>query len=80
MHLAVARPLITVAADLAGLPLNPGLWGWTLILIAIAIIDFGLWPRFHRIAMDRGWILGPGGRVPQPRPDLGRWWRYWPYA
>lgn len=80
VHLAIARPLLLIMADMAGIPLNPGLWGWTLILIAIAVIDFGLWPTLHRAAMRRNWILGPGGRVPKPRPDMGWWWRYWPYA
>jgi hypothetical protein len=35
-------------------------------------------PALHGRALRRGWILGPGGRIPQPRPDW--WWRCWPYA
>ena len=47
-------------------------------LIGILIADLVLWFRLHKFWLDRGWILGPGGRIPRPRK--GWMWRYWPYA
>ncbi len=81
-YLATARPMIASLDEL--LPANDlmtvrlDMSDWALILLGIFIADLVLWFRMHKFALDRGWILGPGGRIPQPRK--GWLWRYWPYA
>jgi len=82
VHLASAKPLVVglVALFVSGSDSvwRPGVGDWTLIFLAIMLIDFVLWPRLHRASLARDWTIGPGGRIPQPRDNW--WWRYWPYA
>ncbi len=75
-QLAMAKPAILALAAVVGFTFTRADWAWALPLIVAAGI--GAWPWLHERALRRGWILGPGGRIPQPRPNW--WWRYWPYA
>ena len=82
IHFAIAKPLIVSLDALFSanslMTFKPDFWDWVIILTGIFIADLVLWFRMHKFALDRGWILGPGGRIPQPRK--GWMWRYWPYA
>lgn len=84
IHLAIARPLILAiieATSTNSLTVwRPDLWDWSMMLTAIIIVDLALWPLAHQMSLKRNWTLGPGGRIPRPRKDIGIWWRYWPYA
>lgn len=75
-QLAMAKPAAVAVFALLGHSFSRADWAWLLPLIVAAGI--ALWPFLHEGALRRGWILGPGGRIPQPRPNW--WWRYWPYA
>jgi hypothetical protein len=48
------------------------------MLVVVLVFDLAVWPRLHKLALAKNWILGPAGRVPHERPGIG--WRYWPYA
>ena len=82
VHLAIARPFFDAIVSLwSGTPLGanrPDMMVWSALLCAILVADLAMWPALHRLAHQRNWILGPGGRAPTPREN--RWWRYWPYA
>ena len=75
-HLAMTRPLVLAITGPLEITLHRGDWAW--ILIAICITGFAAWPVLHEQSLRHNWTLGPGGRIPQPRPNW--WWRYWPYA
>lgn len=75
-QLAMAKPTVAALGALAGFTFTRADWGWLLPLIVVGGIV--AWPFLHAAALRRGWILGPGGRIPQPRANW--WWRYWPYA
>lgn len=82
IHFAIAKPVI-LAIDATFrvnslVALKPDMGDWSLILTGIFVADLVLWFGLHKFSLDRGWILGPGGRIPQPRK--GWMWRYWPYA
>lgn len=74
--LAMTRPIVIAVIGPMGLYLERADWVW----ILLGIIGFGMaaWPWMHEQSLQRGWTLGPGGRIPQPRNNW--WWRYWPYA
>lgn len=74
VQLALARPLVTALSP--DTTLDPQ--GWAVLLTAVLAIDLAAWPLLHHVWLSRGWTLGPGARIPEPRPGL--WWRYWPYA
>ncbi len=76
MHFAIAKP--TLLAFTTPLGWTPDLTEWTIMLTVVMVFDLAVWPRLHKLALAKGWILGPGGRVPEERP--GWVWRYWPYA
>lgn len=75
-QLAMAKPTAVAVFALLGHAFSRADWAWLIPLIVAGGI--ALWPWLHERALRRGWILGPGGRIPQPRPNW--WWRYWPYA
>ena len=75
-QLAMAKPTVTALGLVMGFTFTRADWGWLLPLIVVGGI--AAWPWMHERALRRGWILGPGGRIPQPRANW--WWRYWPYA
>ncbi len=75
-QLAMAKPTLIALGALVGFGFGPADWAWALPLILVGGI--AAWPWLHERALRRGWILGPGGRIPRPRPNW--WWRYWPYA
>jgi hypothetical protein len=76
MHLAIARPVVLGIATPLGIEID--ITGWIIITAVIILIDIAMWPWLHHLSLRRGWILGPGGRVPKERK--GWVWRYWPYA
>lgn len=76
IHFAIAKPLMLAAVTPLGMTMS--LTQWSAILCAVLVADLVLWPFLHHISLRRGWTLGPGGRIPQPRK--GWLWRYWPYA
>lgn len=76
IHFAIAKPMLL--ALIAPLDATMSLTQWSVILCLVLITDLVLWPFLHHISLRRGWTLGPGGRIPQPRK--GWLWRYWPYA
>lgn len=84
IHLAIARPFILGLSEFLSTNSltmwRPDIWEWTALLTTIAVIDFLIWPFLHKLSLALNWTLGPGGRIPQPRPGMGFWWRYWPYA
>ncbi len=75
-HLAMTRPMVLAVTGPLGLTLERSDWVW--ILIAIIAAGMAAWPMLHEQSLRHNWTLGPGGRIPQPRPNW--WWRYWPYA
>ena len=75
-HLAMTRPLVLAVTGPFGLTLSRSDWVW--ILIGIIAAGMSAWPALHEQSLRHNWTLGPGGRIPQPRPNW--WWRYWPYA
>lgn len=82
VHFAITKPVI-VGLDAmmranSLMTWKPDISDWTLILTGIFVADLVIWFRLHKFWLNRGWILGPGGRIPQPR--RGWIWRYWPYA
>ena len=82
IHLAIIKPLI-VALDATFrsnslMVYRPDVQDWTIILTGIFVADLVMWFWLHKFSLSRGWTLGPGGRIPQPRK--GWMWRYWPYA
>jgi len=82
IHLASAKPLIYGLSEAFAVDSlmvwRPDMTEWAIMLTAIMVINFAIWPWLHRGSLARNWTLGPGGRIPQPRK--GWWWRYWPYA
>jgi hypothetical protein len=74
--LAMTRPMVLAITGPLELTLGRADWAW--ILIAVCVIGFFAWPALHEQSLRHNWTLGPGGRIPQPRPNW--WWRYWPYA
>ena len=82
IHFAIIKPLI-VALDATFrsnslMVYRPDVQDWTIILTGIFVADLVMWFWLHKFSLSRGWTLGPGGRIPQPRK--GWMWRYWPYA
>jgi len=75
-HLAMTRPLVLAITGPLGLTLERSDWVW--ILLGIIAAGMAVWPVLHEQSLRHNWTLGPGGRIPQPRPNW--WWRYWPYA
>lgn len=75
-QMAMLKPAAIAVGAALGFTLTRFDWAWLFPLIGA--IGIGAWPWLHERALRRGWILGPGGRIPQPRPTW--WWRYWPYA
>jgi hypothetical protein len=75
-QLAMTRPIVIAIIGPMGLYLDRSDWVW----ILLGIIAFGMvaWPWMHEQSLQRGWTLGPGGRIPQPRDNW--YWRYWPYS
>ncbi len=76
VHLAVAKPLVLAFTEPLGLTL--GFYDWMAMFFVIILIDLVAWPFLHHISLERGWTLGPGGRIPRVRD--GWLWRFWPYA
>jgi hypothetical protein len=74
--LAMTRPLVLALIGPMGLYLDRADWGW--ILLGICVGGMVAWPWMHERSLQRGWTLGPGGRIPQPRNNW--YWRYWPYS
>jgi hypothetical protein len=75
-QLAMTRSIVIAIIGPMGLYLARSDWVW----ILLGIIAFGMiaWPWMHEQSLRRGWTLGPGGRIPQPRNNW--YWRYWPYS
>ncbi len=73
---ASAKPLMLALGPLLGFAFARSDWGWLAPLILFG--GMAIWPWMHERSLRRGWTLGPGGRIPQPRPNW--WWRYWPYS
>jgi len=74
--LAMTRPIVIAIIGPMGLYLDRSDWVW--LLLAICVGGMAAWPWMHEQSLQRGWTLGPGGRIPQPRNNW--WWRYWPYS
>jgi hypothetical protein len=75
-HLAMTRAIGLAIAGPLGFTLDRG--DWMLVLLAIVVVGMAVWPVMHEQSLRRGWTLGPGGRIPQPRDNW--YWRYWPYS
>jgi hypothetical protein len=75
-HLAMTRTIGLSIAGPLGFTLDRG--DWMLVLLAIVVVGMAAWPTMHEQSLRRGWTLGPGGRIPQPRDNW--YWRYWPYS
>jgi len=75
-HLAMTRSIGLAIAGPLGFTLDRG--DWMLVLLAIIVAGMVAWPTMHEQSLRRGWTLGPGGRIPQPRDNW--YWRYWPYS
>ncbi|MFQ5566363.1 MAG: hypothetical protein ACE5EU_08375 [Paracoccaceae bacterium] len=73
---ASAKPVMLALGPILGFTFQRSDWGWLAPLILLA--GMAIWPALHEQSLRRNWTLGPGGRIPQPRPNW--WWRYWPYA
>jgi hypothetical protein len=73
---ASAKPMMLALGALLGFSFVRSDWSWLAPLILFG--GMAIWPWMHERSLRRGWTLGPGGRIPQPRPNW--WWRYWPYA
>lgn len=76
MHLALVRPLGLAIMYPFGWSLAREEWAWTVTALIFAEMFAWLW--WHEWSLRRGWTLGPGRRIPQPRDNW--WWRYWPYS
>jgi hypothetical protein len=75
-QLAMTRAIVIAIIGPMGLYLDRGDWVW--ILLGICVFGMAAWPWMHEQSLRRGWTLGPGGRIPQPRNNW--YWRYWPYS
>jgi hypothetical protein len=75
-QLAMTRPMVLSVATPLGFSLDRRDWGSFITVMMAAGMAY--WPLLHEQSLRRGWTLGPGRRIPQPRNNW--WWRYWPYA
>lgn len=75
-HLAMTKPTFTAFGEPWGFVFQPVDWQWALPVVLTA--GFAIWPFMHEAGLRRGFILGPGGKI--PTRGKGFWWRYWPYS
>jgi len=73
---ATAKPMMMALGAQFGFAFHRTDWQWLAPLILLG--GMAIWPWLHEQSLRRGWTLGPGGRIPQPRNNW--WWRFWPYA
>ena len=73
---ATAKPMMLALGPLMGFTFQRADWQWLAPLILFGIM--AIWPWLHEQSLRRGFTLGPGGRIPQPRNTW--WWRFWPYS
>jgi len=75
-QLALTHPVGLAIATPLGYTLDRH--DWARLITLVCLVGMAYWPLLHKASLARGWTLGPGRRIPQPRPNW--WWRYWPYA
>jgi hypothetical protein len=73
---ATAKPMMLALGAEFDFTFHRADWQWLAPLILFG--GMAIWPWLHEQSLRRGWTLGPGGRIPQPRPNW--WWRFWPYS
>jgi len=75
-QLAMTRLVVLAVAAPLGYSLDRQ--DWATFITVMMFSGMAYWPLLHEQSLRRGWTLGPGRRIPQPRNN---WWRrYWPYA